>query len=246
MKVTNSLPGVKVQEQDVKAVVSTCLPRQYLLQILHLWKSANYNLDLAKGLTRSLRVLRSQEAPRYLVRSLKKISRIIGTTSAHKKYEKMFMSMFQDESCFKAHKQLNEWGREMRKHETMQSTAFQKHKCIIWLKTREKIHKKQKNTAAIGQRKSHLWENVVNEEIPSKAHWVQNYKESIQKVNFFVDLQIIPQANIVIQNLKYQCVGMNLIILKGRKELPQLMCPHICFLETFFSFLFLLPESVEN
>ncbi|XP_008430434.1 tumor necrosis factor receptor superfamily member 11B [Poecilia reticulata] len=108
MKVTNSLPGVKVQEQDVKAVVSTCLPRQYLLQILHLWKSANYNLDLAKGLTRSLRVLRSQEAPRYLVKSLKKINRIIGTTSAHKKYEKMFMSMFQDESCFKAHKQLNE------------------------------------------------------------------------------------------------------------------------------------------
>lgn len=108
IRVTNSLPGIKVQEQDVKAIVSTCLPRQYLLQILHLWKTTNYNLDLAKGLSRSLRELRNQGAPRYLIKGLKKISRIIETTSGHKKYEKMFMSMFQDESCFKVHKPLNE------------------------------------------------------------------------------------------------------------------------------------------
>ncbi|XP_047216313.1 tumor necrosis factor receptor superfamily member 11B-like isoform X2 [Girardinichthys multiradiatus] len=108
IKVANSLPGIKIQERDIKAVVSTCLPRQYLLQILHLWKTTNYNLDLAKGLSHSLRVLRNQGAPRYLIKGLKKINRIIGTSSAHKKYEKMFMSMFQDESCFKAYKPLNE------------------------------------------------------------------------------------------------------------------------------------------
>ncbi|XP_063736409.1 tumor necrosis factor receptor superfamily member 11B-like isoform X2 [Eleginops maclovinus] len=108
LKVTNSLPGVKVQEEDVLAVVSTCLPRQYLLQLLHLWKMANYDLDLAKGLSHSLRVLRSDGAPRYLLKGLKKFSRIIGTTSAHKMYEKMFVSMLHDESCFKAHKPLNE------------------------------------------------------------------------------------------------------------------------------------------
>ncbi|XP_061574266.1 tumor necrosis factor receptor superfamily member 11B-like [Cololabis saira] len=108
MKVTNSLPGIRVQEVDVQAVVSTCLPRQYILQVLHLWKAANYNLDVAKGLSHSLRVLRSQGAPRYLLKGLKKISRIIGTTSARKMYEKMFVNMLQDESCFKAHKPLNE------------------------------------------------------------------------------------------------------------------------------------------
>uniref|UniRef100_A0AAQ6A547 TNF receptor superfamily member 11b n=1 Tax=Amphiprion ocellaris TaxID=80972 RepID=A0AAQ6A547_AMPOC len=108
LKVTNSLPGVKVQEEDVQAVVSSCLPRQYILQVLHLWKTANHNLDLAKGLSHSLRVLRSQGAPRYLLKGLKTIIRIIGTTSAHKMYEKMFVSMLQDESCFKAHKPLNE------------------------------------------------------------------------------------------------------------------------------------------
>lgn len=104
LKVTNSLPGVKVQQEDVQAVVSTCLPRQYILQLLHLWKSANYDLDLAKGLSHSLRVMRSQGAPRYLLRGLKRISRIIGTTSAHK----MFRNMLQDDLCFKAHKPLNE------------------------------------------------------------------------------------------------------------------------------------------
>lgn len=108
LKVTNSLPGVKVQEEHVRAVVSTCLPRQYIWQLLHLWKTANYDLDLAKGLSHSLRVIRSQGAPRYLSKGLRKINRIMGTTSAHKMYEKMFVSMLQDESCFKAHKPLNE------------------------------------------------------------------------------------------------------------------------------------------
>ncbi|KAL6108947.1 tnfrsf11b [Pungitius sinensis] len=108
LKVTNSLPGIKVQQEAVRAVVSTCLPRQYILQVLHLWKTANHEVDLAKALSHSLRVLRSQVAPRYLLKGLKKISRIIGTTSTHKMYEKMFVNMLHDESCFKAHKPLNE------------------------------------------------------------------------------------------------------------------------------------------
>ncbi|KAJ4931492.1 hypothetical protein JOQ06_025787 [Pogonophryne albipinna] len=108
LKVTDSLPGVKVTLEDVRAVVSTCLPQQYILQLLHLWKMANYDLDLAKGLSHSLRVLRNNGAPRHLLKGLKKFSRIIGTTSTHKMYEKMFVSMLHDESCFKAHKPLNE------------------------------------------------------------------------------------------------------------------------------------------
>lgn len=108
LMVTDSLPGVKVRQEDIQAVVSTCLPRQYILQLLHLWKTANYNRDLAKGLSHSLRVLRSQGAPRYLLKGLKKISRIIGTVSTHKMYEKIFVTMLEDESCFKAHKPLNE------------------------------------------------------------------------------------------------------------------------------------------
>lgn len=106
--IASSLPGVRVQREDVQAVVSTCSPRQYVLQLVHLWKAANYELDLAKGLSHSLRTMRSQGAPRYLQRGLKKISRIIGATSAHKVYERMFVSMLQDETCFKALKPLNE------------------------------------------------------------------------------------------------------------------------------------------
>ncbi|XP_040923800.1 tumor necrosis factor receptor superfamily member 11B-like isoform X2 [Betta splendens] len=106
--VSYSLPGARVRPGDIQALVSSCLPRQYILQLLHLWKAANHNLDLAKGLSHSLRVLRSQGAPRYLLRGLKKISRIIGTAPTHKIYEKMFDKMLQDETCFKAHKLFNE------------------------------------------------------------------------------------------------------------------------------------------
>lgn len=105
--VADSLPGVRVRQEDVLAVVSSCLPRQYILQLLHLWQTVNYDVDLAKGLSHSLRVMRSREAPRYLLRGLKKLSRIIGANSAHKLYEKMFVSMLQDETCFKALKPLN-------------------------------------------------------------------------------------------------------------------------------------------
>ncbi|XP_051921729.1 tumor necrosis factor receptor superfamily member 11B-like isoform X2 [Hippocampus zosterae] len=108
LEVTNSLPGVKVPREDVSALVATCLPKQYILQLLHLWKTANFDLDLVKGLSHSLRVLRSKGAPRYLLKGLKKISRIIGSTSTRKTYEKMFVSMLQDELCFKTLKPFNE------------------------------------------------------------------------------------------------------------------------------------------
>lgn len=108
LMITNSLPGVKVQQEDVLVVVSMYPPRQYILQLLHLWKKVNYELDLSKGLTHSLRELRSQGAPRHLLKILRKISRIIQKTSAHKMYEKMFVKMLQDDSCFKNHKPLNE------------------------------------------------------------------------------------------------------------------------------------------
>ncbi|KAL0963367.1 hypothetical protein UPYG_G00305430 [Umbra pygmaea] len=96
-----SLPGVKVQAEDIQAVVSSCRSHQYLLHLLHLWKNLNRAQDLAKGLAHSIRKLRQQGAPRTLLRSIKKIHRIISTSSIHKMYEKMFLKMIQDGSCFK-------------------------------------------------------------------------------------------------------------------------------------------------
>lgn len=108
MQIRDSLPGARVPREAVLAVVQTCSPRQFLLQLLHLWKTLNSELDLAKGLSHSLRVLRSRGAPRHLLKGLRKIRQIIGKTSAHKIYEKMFVNMLQDEICFKNHKPLNE------------------------------------------------------------------------------------------------------------------------------------------
>ncbi|XP_077577913.1 tumor necrosis factor receptor superfamily member 11B-like isoform X1 [Stigmatopora nigra] len=108
LEVANNLPGVKVHREDVLALVATCLPQQNILNLLHLWKMANFDLDLIKGLSHSLRVLRKKGAPRYLLKGLKKISRIIGSTSTRKTYEKMFVSMLQTDLCFKTLKPFNE------------------------------------------------------------------------------------------------------------------------------------------
>ncbi|KAM6968131.1 tumor necrosis factor receptor superfamily member 11B-like [Aplochiton taeniatus] len=101
LAVTDSLPGVKVHQEDVRAVVTSCPWRRYILQLLHLWKSLNSELELSKALSHSLRVLRSQGAPRPLLKGLKKISRIIDTASTQKTYHKMFVNMLRDAFCFK-------------------------------------------------------------------------------------------------------------------------------------------------
>ncbi|XP_046886336.1 tumor necrosis factor receptor superfamily member 11B-like isoform X1 [Hypomesus transpacificus] len=101
MVISNSLPGVKVCKEDVRAVVTSCSSQQYILQLLHLWKRQNAGVELAKGLSHCLRTLRGQGSPRHLLKSIKRISRIISSSSIHKMYEKMFLSMVQDSSCFK-------------------------------------------------------------------------------------------------------------------------------------------------
>ncbi|CAB1321279.1 unnamed protein product [Coregonus sp. 'balchen'] len=101
LTVMDSLPGVRADEEDVRAVVSSCRSQQYLLQLLHLWKNQNKDLDINKGLAHSLSRLRQQGAPRPLLRSIKKINRIISTSSVHKMYEKMFLNMIEDGTCFK-------------------------------------------------------------------------------------------------------------------------------------------------
>ncbi|XP_052372085.1 tumor necrosis factor receptor superfamily member 11B-like isoform X2 [Oncorhynchus keta] len=100
MMVMKSLPGVRAHEEDIRAVVSSCRSQQYLLQLLHLWKKQNKDLDINKGLSHSLSRLRQQGAPRPLLRSIKKINRIISTSSIHKMYEKMFLNMIEDGTCF--------------------------------------------------------------------------------------------------------------------------------------------------
>jgi hypothetical protein len=52
MMVMKSLPGVRAHEEDIRAVVSSCRSQQYLLQLLHLWKNQNKDLDINKVLVR--------------------------------------------------------------------------------------------------------------------------------------------------------------------------------------------------
>lgn len=97
----DSLPGEKVREEDVRAVVRSCPSQRYILQLLHLWKIQNRGQDLAKALSQSLRKLRSKGARRPLLRTLKRMSRIITASSMHRKYEKIIVSMIQDGTCLK-------------------------------------------------------------------------------------------------------------------------------------------------
>uniref|UniRef100_A0AAZ3QM69 TNFR-Cys domain-containing protein n=1 Tax=Oncorhynchus tshawytscha TaxID=74940 RepID=A0AAZ3QM69_ONCTS len=99
MMVMKSLPGVRAHEEDIRAVVSSCRSQQYLLQLLHLWKNQNKDLDINKVLVRHHHAS-AAGAPRPLLRSIKKINRIISTSSIHKMYEKMFLNMIEDGTCF--------------------------------------------------------------------------------------------------------------------------------------------------
>ncbi|KAJ8353832.1 hypothetical protein SKAU_G00213990 [Synaphobranchus kaupii] len=100
--VTESLPGVKVREEDVREMVNSCQSQQYILQLLRLWKAQNGEQDIAKGLAHSLRRLRTRDVSRELLRSIRRIGRIFSSASIHKMHEKMFLHMIQDSKCFKS------------------------------------------------------------------------------------------------------------------------------------------------
>ncbi|RXN17084.1 tumor necrosis factor receptor superfamily member 11B-like protein [Labeo rohita] len=101
LSLIESLPGEKVSEGDVRAMVRSCPSQRYILQLLHLWKIQNGGQDLAKALSHSLRKLNLKGARRPLLKILKRISRIISASSIHRMYEKMIVNMIQDNTCFK-------------------------------------------------------------------------------------------------------------------------------------------------
>ncbi len=96
-----SLPGEKVNEEDVRALVHSCPSQRFLLQLLHLWKIQNGGQDLAKALSYSLRKLQLKGARRPLLTILKRISRIISASTMYRMYEKMIVNMIQDNTYFK-------------------------------------------------------------------------------------------------------------------------------------------------
>ncbi|KAI4873997.1 hypothetical protein NFI96_032074 [Prochilodus magdalenae] len=98
----DSLPGEKVSEEAVQTLALSCPSHRYIVQLLHLWRSQNGDQDLAKALSYSLRKLRSHGAQRPLVRSLKRIVRVMNTSPLHRVYEKLIVSLLQDSSCFKS------------------------------------------------------------------------------------------------------------------------------------------------
>ncbi len=107
-----SLPGEKVNEEDVRALVHSCPSQRFLLQLLHLWKIQNGGQDLSwrsgpVSLSYSLRKLRLKGARRPLLTILKRISRIISASTMYRMYEKMIVNMIQDNTCFKI-KQYND------------------------------------------------------------------------------------------------------------------------------------------
>lgn len=108
LAVTQSLPGVRVSEDEVRTLVVSCPSQQHILQLLHLWKSRNSERDVGKALAQSQRRLRSRGVSKRLLKSLKRIGRIIGASTMYRLYEKMFFNMIQDSTCFKS-KTYNDW-----------------------------------------------------------------------------------------------------------------------------------------
>ncbi|XP_066538510.1 tumor necrosis factor receptor superfamily member 11B-like isoform X2 [Hoplias malabaricus] len=102
LALVDSLPGEKVSEEAVRELALSCPTHRYIVQLLHLWKVQNGGQDMAKALTYSLRKLRTQGTPRPLLRTLKRILRVITASSVQRVYEKMITNMLQDSSCFKS------------------------------------------------------------------------------------------------------------------------------------------------
>lgn len=102
LAVTQSLPGVRVSEDEVRTLVVSCPSQQHILQLLHLWKSRNSERDVGKALAQSQRRLRGRGVSKRLLKSLKRIGRIIGASTMYRLYEKMFLKMIQDSTCFKS------------------------------------------------------------------------------------------------------------------------------------------------
>lgn len=102
LAVTQSLPGVRVNEDEVRTLVVSCPSQQHILQLLHLWKSRNSERDVGKALAQSQRRLRGRGVSKRLLKSLKRIGRIIGASTMYRLYEKMFFNMIQDSTCFKS------------------------------------------------------------------------------------------------------------------------------------------------
>ncbi|KAJ8395284.1 hypothetical protein AAFF_G00034860 [Aldrovandia affinis] len=99
--VMDSLPGVRVREEDIQVVVDSCQSQQYLLKLLYLWKTQNGEWDLARGLAHSLRALRAKGASQQLLRSLRRLSALFSTSSIRNLYKKIFRHLIL-EKCFKS------------------------------------------------------------------------------------------------------------------------------------------------
>ena len=91
-----SLPGEKVREEDIWAVMESCQPQQYLLKVLYLWKTHNQDQDLAKALAHSLRELRTQGASNQLLRSMRRLNALFSTSSIRKLYKNIFLNIILD------------------------------------------------------------------------------------------------------------------------------------------------------
>ncbi|XP_035286860.1 tumor necrosis factor receptor superfamily member 11B-like isoform X1 [Anguilla anguilla] len=93
---TDSLPGAKVREEDVRGAMESCQPQQYLLKVLYLWKTQNEEQDLAKALALSLRELRTRGAPSHLLRSMRRLNTLFSTSSIRKLYKNIFLNIILD------------------------------------------------------------------------------------------------------------------------------------------------------
>lgn len=118
----HSLPGEKVSEEAVQTLALSCPTHRHVAQLLHLWKSQNAGRDLAKALSHSVRQLRSQNAPKTLLRAIKRISRVINA-SALRPYEKIFTGALRDASCFKP-KPYNDWSPAWGSHQGHEDKTY--------------------------------------------------------------------------------------------------------------------------
>ncbi|XP_039593873.1 tumor necrosis factor receptor superfamily member 11B-like [Polypterus senegalus] len=98
--IINSLPGNKVKESDIQRIVKTCDSKQYVLQLLSLWKIQNGDQDTASGLLQTVKKLKSHKVPKRLLQGLKRIIKLFNSSAIYRIYQKMFFEIIQGSKCW--------------------------------------------------------------------------------------------------------------------------------------------------
>ncbi|KAM9387275.1 tumor necrosis factor receptor superfamily member 11B [Phaethornis superciliosus] len=89
----SSLPGKKVEKEDIERTMKLCQPTEQVLKLLNLWRIKNGDQDTIKGLMYGLKHLKTHHFPKQTIQSLKKVIKFLHRFTMYRLYQKLLLEM---------------------------------------------------------------------------------------------------------------------------------------------------------